>query len=125
MVSDSSQLSNRLGSPVQGSAKKYYGRSETQLYNRLDALLMVSKSCTQDSCRNPWSVLFPGGQVSNLGDAMKSTYDTFFANQPKVSYTACMYGPASALKMDCQLIFLGDDGYLNADEGPQTVSPFS
>ncbi len=96
MVSDASQLSNRLGSPAQGSSKKYYGRSETQLYNRLDALLMVSKSCTQDSCRNPWSVLFPGGQVNNLGDAMKSTYDIFFANQPKVSYTACTYESASA-----------------------------
>ncbi|KAK3053173.1 hypothetical protein LTR09_005799 [Extremus antarcticus] len=85
MVSDASQLSNRLGSPAQGSSKKYYGRSETQLYNRLDALLMVN----------------------NLGDAMKSTYDIFFANQPKVSYTAC------------------DDGYLKADEGPQTVDAFS
>ena len=40
MVSDSQQMQNRLANPPQGSAKQYYGRSENELFNRLDALLM-------------------------------------------------------------------------------------
>jgi hypothetical protein len=41
MNTDSQQLVNRLASPPQGKAKKYYGRTEAQLYARLDALRMV------------------------------------------------------------------------------------
>lgn len=87
MVSDPVQMTNRFAN--QGTAKTYYGRPEAQLYNRLDALLMVSKSCKQDQCRNPWAVLFPGGQVTSLSGAMLKKYDKFFANQPKVSYNSC------------------------------------
>ena len=76
--------------PAIGEAARYYGRSEQQLFDRLDALLMVSKSCVEDSCRNPWGVLFPSGQVNNLTEAMRSDYDTFFTDQPKVSFTSCI-----------------------------------
>ena len=91
MTTDSGQMYNRLATPPRGTASKYYSRAEDDLFHRLDALLMVTKSCAQDSCRDPWSVLFPDGSVNSLTDAMKPEYDTFFANQPKVSYSACMY----------------------------------
>ena len=89
MNTDASQLKNRLATPPKGKAARYYGRKEAMLYNRLDALLMVAKSCQQDSCRNPWGTLFPNGQVTDLAGAMQSQYDSFFANQPKVSYSSC------------------------------------
>ena len=82
-------MSNRLANPPQGDAQEYFGRPEQQLFNRLDALLMVLKTCKQDTCRNPYGVLFPNGNVSTLEDAMQSKYDTFFANQPKVSFSNC------------------------------------
>ena len=91
MVKDPAQMQNRLAMPPKGSASKYYKRKEKMLFNRLDALLMVAKSCKQHSCRNPWSILFPNGEVTNLADAMKLKYDKFFAKQPKVSYGSCEF----------------------------------
>lgn len=91
MITDQPQMQNRLATPPRGTAAKYYGRREKQLFARLDALLMVAKSCQTDSCRNPWSVLFPGGQVTNLASAMAATYDSFFANQRKVAFTSCKF----------------------------------
>lgn len=90
MNTDPAQMQNRLASPPIGTATQYYGRSEKELFNRLDALLMVTKGCAQDSCRDPWAVLFPSGEVADLTDAMKQEYDSFFTNQPKVSFSSCV-----------------------------------
>ena len=106
MQSDPGQMTNRLATPPQGSAAKYYGRTEDQLFDRLDALLMVTKSCLQDSCREPWEVLFPGGQVGNLTDAMRPEYDNFFASQPKVSFSSCI------------------QYHIVSEEGPQEVTAY-
>lgn len=68
----------------------------TRLVNRLNALLMVTKSCSEGTCRNPWSVLQPDNstssenQITNLLDAMSSEYDLFFAGFPKVAFVECM-----------------------------------
>ena len=107
MQVDPGQMTNRLANPPQGSATTYYGRSEDELFDRLDALLMVTKSCAQDSCREPWSVLFPGGQVGNLTAAMGKEFDTFFANQPKISFESCA------------------QQHVVSEEGPQDVKPYS
>lgn len=88
MSTDPYQLNNWLGPNPKGNASEYYDRPQSELMSRLDALLMVTKSCKQDTCRDPWSVLFPKGQVSNIQDAMNPSYDTFFANQ--VCYTGYM-----------------------------------
>ena len=55
-----------------GFKGKVKGYSVPQVQARLDALMMVMKSCKGDQCRLPWSTLHPGGKVSNLGDAMNS-----------------------------------------------------
>jgi hypothetical protein len=81
MSTDAQQMNNWLGPDPKGNASEYYGRPQSELIARLDALLMVTKSCKQDTCRDPWRVLFPKGQVSNILDAMNPSYDTFFANQ--------------------------------------------
>ncbi len=107
MQNDPEQMQNRLANPPQSTALTYYGRTESDLIERLDALLMVTKSCAADSCRQPWDELFPGGQVYNLTDAMRPEYDAFFAKQPKVSFNGCY------------------NYYMPAEEGPQDVISFS
>jgi N-acetylglucosamine-6-sulfatase len=85
---------NNLLRPSTGPAQntKYFGRPAAQLFARLDTLLLVLKDCKQEACRNPYSVLFPAGQVSDLTQAMHSKYDAFFAQQPQVSFAGCIPG---------------------------------
>ncbi|KAI1332943.1 arylsulfatase [Xylariaceae sp. FL0255] len=72
--------------------------NSTQMVNRLNALLMVTKSCEQDSCRDPWALIQPttnaskDGTVSlqSLTQAMNPSYDEFFANFKKVSFRECL-----------------------------------
>ncbi|KAF3764116.1 alkaline phosphatase-like protein [Cryphonectria parasitica EP155] len=60
--------------------------------NRLNALLMVTKSCEQDRCRDPWAQLVPDNDTTlySLVQAMDSTYDTFFDDFEKVQFDTCM-----------------------------------
>lgn len=57
------------------------------LQDRLDALLLVLKTCVGDVCVNPWKTLFPGGGVRSLFDAMEVQFDAYFASLPKVKYS--------------------------------------
>ena len=99
-------MNNKLGKGSTGTDKKYFDRPQEQLIHRFDALLMVLKSCKQDTCRNPYKVLFPKGEVTNFGDMMKERYDKFFANQPKVKFSSC------------------PDGHIVATEGPMYVNVY-
>lgn len=99
-------MHNRLDKDFKGSQKQYYGRPEKQLYHRLDAILLVTKGCKQDECRDPWGVLFPKNKVNGLEEAMKSKYDKFFESQPKIHFKSCK------------------NGYIKAEEGPQHANPF-
>ncbi|KAL4806255.1 alkaline-phosphatase-like protein [Aspergillus unguis] len=71
---------------------KIANRPLRQVMQRANALMMVLKSCTEDACRKPWEQLHPGGNVQNLVDALDTAYDTFYANQPRVSFTECSKG---------------------------------
>ncbi|KAL7951525.1 alkaline-phosphatase-like protein [Trichoderma barbatum] len=77
-----------------------------KIVDRLDALMMVVKSCRQQSCVRPWKSLHPLGEVQNLPDALATEYDDFYSEQVKVSFTNC------------------EDGYIIASEGPQIFSVF-
>ncbi|KAM0460694.1 hypothetical protein ACHAO4_001484 [Trichoderma viride] len=63
-----------------------------RVVDRLDALMMVLKSCKQHSCTHPWESLHPSGNVSSLLDALSSAYDDFYREQVKVSFTRCEGG---------------------------------
>ncbi|KAH8432496.1 sulfatase family protein [Aspergillus melleus] len=76
------------------------------LINRLDALLLVLKSCQGATCIKPWEVLHPDGKVQSLRQALDSRYDAFYRKQPKVSYETCL------------------DGYLVGNEGAQVGLEF-
>ncbi|KAH7324252.1 arylsulfatase [Stachybotrys elegans] len=64
-----------------------------RLIHRLNAILMVTKSCTGDSCRDPWSALQPPqarSRVNSLAAAMAYEYDDFYEQMPKVHFGKCM-----------------------------------
>lgn len=76
------------------------------MVDRLDALMMVLKSCKQRSCTHPWESLHPSGNVSNLLDALSSAYDDFYREKVKVSFARC------------------EGGYIVESEGPQDFHAF-
>ena len=106
MNADIFQMNNRLGPNPKDGVVDYFGRPWNEVIDRLDALLMVTKSCKEDSCRAPWNVLFPKGQVNDLETAMRPEYDSFFKDQPQISFSSCGVG------------------YFIDEEGPQTVNIF-
>lgn len=64
-----------------------------RLLSRLNALLLVTKSCAGGTCRDPWSVFHPPGDlptVATLAQAMDARYDEFFAGFPRVHFNSCM-----------------------------------
>ncbi|KAI1810156.1 arylsulfatase [Poronia punctata] len=70
-----------------------HDKTHARLIARLNSLLMVTKSCEQNSCRDPWSLLKPGaaGQaLMSLTDAMDEAHDNFFADFAKVSFNTCL-----------------------------------
>ncbi|OQE44203.1 hypothetical protein PENCOP_c002G03337 [Penicillium coprophilum] len=68
------------------------GHPMSEVVPRLDALLMVLKSCRGSECIKPWSTLHPDGSVASLIDALDQKYDLFYESQPKVSFGRCAYG---------------------------------
>ena len=65
-----------------------------KVMDRLSGLLLVTKSCGQDSCRKPWDVLsneFRGvnGEFKNLTQALDPKYDSFFASLPAFGFQHC------------------------------------
>ncbi|RFN43346.1 putative arylsulfatase protein [Fusarium flagelliforme] len=78
------------------STDPYYKR----VMSRLNAVILVTKSCEQDSCRDPWLALQPAKgykQITNLDQAMDQSLDGWFASFPKVHFSKCTdYQIASA-----------------------------
>jgi hypothetical protein len=64
----------------------------SSLVSRLDALLLVLKTCRMDECRFPWSSLHPNGDVRSLRDALDPRFDNFYHKRPKVQYERCERG---------------------------------
>lgn len=60
------------------------------LVNRLNGLLLVTKTCEQDSCRDPWKTLHPDGSVHNLGEALAGQHDEYYASLPQVAFNSCL-----------------------------------
>jgi len=63
-----------------------------RLMHRLNGLLLVTKSCTEDSCRKPWLILQQesGEKFRNLDEAMDRKYDALFASLPQVGFQECL-----------------------------------
>lgn len=94
-------MNNLYTTSIQENGPKLLGRSLTDTINRLDALLLVLKSCQGATCIDPWAVLHPEQSVQSLRDALDKEHDLFYAAQPRVSFDWC------------------DAGYIVEAEGPQ------
>lgn len=109
MSRDPSQMHNYFD-PSHTPSQIHYdllGRSFKHVINRLDALLMVTKSCKGSSCHEPWRVLHPDGPVATLAGALHKTLDAFYESQPRVSFSSCV------------------KGHIISEEGPQDVTPWT
>lgn len=64
--------------------------------SRLNAMLLLTKSCTEDSCRDPWAYLQPNGtapgttRFSTLKEALDPQYDAWFGSFPSVHWNECL-----------------------------------
>lgn len=94
-------MHNLYTTSTQEDGPQILGRSLKQATARLDALLLVLKSCQGASCIDPWNVLQPEEPVRSLRDALDKEHDSFYRAQPQVSFDWC------------------DDGYIIEAEGPQ------
>lgn len=93
---------NSTSSSTPPNSPTILGYSISALTSRLDALLLVLKSCKASTCYDPWLELHPWGDVTSLPEAMNPIFDDFYQKQqPKVAFS------------ECQL------GYLIGAEGPQ------
>ncbi|KAF5018970.1 hypothetical protein F66182_9033 [Fusarium sp. NRRL 66182] len=77
------------------------GTTTQQVVNRLDALMLVLKSCKGETCVEPWKILHPDGDVTSLKGALRKEFDEFYEEQVKVRFDRC------------------EAGYLADAEGPQ------
>ncbi|KAI9929343.1 hypothetical protein MW887_000811 [Aspergillus wentii] len=103
---DPAQTVNLAANTAKHADYKIANRGLDQIIPRLDALMMVLKSCTGDACRDPWKQLHPGGKVQSLPDALDASFDGFYSRQPKVSFSSC------------------EPGYLISREGPQKYNVY-
>ncbi|KAL6236185.1 hypothetical protein BDW75DRAFT_229751 [Aspergillus navahoensis] len=89
---DPYQTVNMAADISQHESYRIANRPLSQIFQRTNALMMVLKSCTEDSCRDPWAQLHPNGNVHSLAEALDKSYDSFYANQPRVSFSECSAG---------------------------------
>lgn len=80
--------------------------SVANLVSRLDALLVVLKTCKARECTHPWEVLHPEGDVDRLKNALHPSFDAFYAAQQKLYWTQC------------------EQAYVAESEGPDSVDAF-
>lgn len=109
MSTDQYQMNNLLADiPNISNApqKMLLGQPLRKVVARLDALMMVLKSCVGTECTHPWLQLHPDGNVTTLQGALAPKYDLFYQSQPKVSFSACKLG------------------YFPEYEGPQAIMRF-
>ncbi|KAH4348839.1 arylsulfatase [Parastagonospora nodorum] len=90
MTKDPGQVNNLVNPSKQPTL--VLNQPISRLQSRLDALLLVLKTCKASSCTDPWPVIHPKGDVVNLEDALASKFDDFYAQQPKVAFTKCELG---------------------------------
>ncbi|QDS75210.1 hypothetical protein FKW77_000083 [Venturia effusa] len=106
MTTDPYQMTNLFAVngtilPSASSTTLILGRPVSQFIARIDALLLVLKSCKGMTCSKPWLALHPTGDVMNLKQAVSETFDEFYAGQARVEFDECA------------------DGYIVEVEGPQ------
>jgi N-acetylglucosamine-6-sulfatase len=68
------------------------GRGFRDVIYRLDALLVVLKTCKTATCVHPWSSHHPSAEVETLLQALHPQYDNYYKTYPKVGFSSCELG---------------------------------
>ncbi|UPL03531.1 hypothetical protein LCI18_014465 [Fusarium solani-melongenae] len=89
LKTDPGEVRNLLSEEHNSASYSLGGRLFDQIIPRLDALMMVLKSCKGRTCVEPWRELHPSGDVSSLIESLKAEFDAFYQEQPKVSFSDC------------------------------------
>ncbi|KAI4731989.1 arylsulfatase [Aureobasidium sp. EXF-10728] len=89
---DAAQMHNYFADPKSTEDFSLVGRPWQQVIYRLDALLLVLKTCKGQTCINPWASLHPSGTVVSLAQALNPQFDAFYKNHPKVGFSSCELG---------------------------------
>ncbi|KAI1661137.1 putative arylsulfatase [Daldinia decipiens] len=94
---DPGQLHNLLASSefTTPSTATAAGYPIAKVAARLDALVLVLKTCAGPTCQRPWAELHPEGGVRTLADALEPQYDGLYeaqARAARVEYTYCANG---------------------------------
>lgn len=100
ILNPSIPLSERVSSINESSTTSQLEHSNVEmastlapLIHRLDALLMVLKTCKGRQCTHPWETLFPEGNVKSLSDALDVEYDNYFNKElERVRFDRCEKG---------------------------------
>jgi N-acetylglucosamine-6-sulfatase len=78
-------------------------KDRQRLLNRLDALVLVLKTCVGETCHQPYKALFPdiastGQEIYSLSQALDPRFDEYFQGLPKVIYSKCALGYQARLE---------------------------
>lgn len=85
-----SELYDTLADPYEMNPIAANSSAEAaRLTSRLNGLMLLLKTCIGDSCRAPWSILHPDGDVRSLADALDTRYDLYYSSLPSVHFDAC------------------------------------
>lgn len=75
-----------------------------KLQSRLDALLLILKSCVGDVCNNPWRYIFPNKGIETLAQALDEEFDEYFEALPRVKYEVSGRRRAKEIAGDTELM---------------------
>ncbi|THU88757.1 alkaline phosphatase-like protein [Dendrothele bispora CBS 962.96] len=93
LKTDPWQINNLATNTASGfDSFEFSSNTSSQVASRLDALLIVLKTCIGEVCRDPWKAIFPNQTVSSLSDALSSDFDEYFTSLPKFRYEKCQFG---------------------------------
>lgn len=82
------------------------GTDVSNIVSRLDALLVVLKTCKGRQCTHPWEVLHPESNIHSLKDALSHGFDAFYKAQAKLYWIQC------------------EQAYVAESEGPDSADQF-
>ncbi|KAF4462349.1 hypothetical protein FALBO_10837, partial [Fusarium albosuccineum] len=89
LASDPFQTQNLMAHDKGHMGYRISGRPLDEILTRLNALIMVLKTCKGRECTRPWESLHPDGRVTTLPDALREKYDSFYQQQPKMWFSEC------------------------------------
>ncbi|KAF7523244.1 hypothetical protein G7054_g11829 [Neopestalotiopsis clavispora] len=88
LKSDPLQTTN-IAASASPSWYRIAGRPLGQILSRLNALVMVLKTCKDRVCTHPWEVLHPRGDVKSLSQALQKKFDALYDRQPQMWFSDC------------------------------------